>query len=132
VAVALGSAQFQQSIHKNMKRMTNIAYPAFALLALACFALSPICSGEPVVAQFVINPNMPDDSVELVPEYQEVAGVFAKEKPSERPPGVPLTWVLVSVYQCVDENHSRFLGWTYMDADFVNFLHTVPADGEQL
>src|SRR5262245_24700239 len=27
--------------NKNMKRITNITYPAFALLALACFAISP-------------------------------------------------------------------------------------------
>ena len=51
--VTLRSAQFHKSTlqtkkmkqnqmeNKNMKRITNITYPAFALLALACFALSP-------------------------------------------------------------------------------------------
>jgi hypothetical protein len=33
--------------NKNMKRITNITYPAFALLALACFALSPTAQAKP-------------------------------------------------------------------------------------
>jgi len=43
----------KQMENKNMKRITNITYPAFALLALGCFALS-------TVAQAQLPPPAPD------------------------------------------------------------------------
>src|SRR5215831_6163248 len=52
--VTLGSAQSEQfppeqkqMENKKLKRITKITYPAFVLLALPCFALSPTAEGKP-------------------------------------------------------------------------------------
>jgi hypothetical protein len=37
----------KQMENRNLKRITKITYPAFVLLALACFAVSPTAQGKP-------------------------------------------------------------------------------------
>ena len=62
--------------NKNLKRITKITYPAFALLALACFALSATAEGKPPPppsapnSKFVYNDGPGQkQSVEVVDQY---------------------------------------------------------------
>jgi hypothetical protein len=96
-----------------------------AIIAIIAVILTTVARCD-VYLYFVINPALPADSVEIAPEYQEVEGEFAKVKPTERTPDVPPTFVLVGVYQHITDKQIRFLGWAYLDADFVNELHQVP------
>ena len=68
-----------------MKRITKITYPAFALLALACFALSPTAEGKPPPLapnpKFVYKDSSgKKQSVEVVDKFypKEIAEPFAK------------------------------------------------------
>jgi hypothetical protein len=98
-----------------------------AMLVIATFAIIATChcSGDEVMyGEFIDNPTLPPDAVQVAPEYQEAIREFCyREKPTERPIGIPPTCVLVSVYQRVEGKQMRFLGWTYLDAEFVNELH---------
>ena len=75
----------KQMENKNLKRITKITYPAFALLALACFALSPTAEGKPPPLapnpKFVYKDSSgKKQSVEVVDKYypKEIVEPFAK------------------------------------------------------
>src|SRR5215831_4102984 len=92
--VTLGLAQSEQFPpeqkqieNKNLKRITKITYPALALLALPCFALSPTAAGKPPPPAPAPNPNFvykdgsgKKQSVEVVDKYcpKEIVDPFAK------------------------------------------------------
>jgi hypothetical protein len=67
---------------------------------------------------FVINPNLPPDCVELWPEGEPPEGGFYKSHPVFRPKNVPDNFILVKVYQYGD-----FLGYVYLDKNAVEGLH---------
>jgi hypothetical protein len=67
---------------------------------------------------FVINPNLPPDCVELSPEGKPPEGGFYKSDPVLRPNNVPDNFILVEVYQ-----HGDFLGYVYLDKNVVEGLH---------
>ena len=68
---------------------------------------------------FVINPNLPPDCVELWLESQPPSeGGFYKSDPVFRPKNVPDNFVLVRVYPQGD-----FLGYVYLDKNVVEGLH---------
>jgi Dolichyl-phosphate-mannose-protein mannosyltransferase len=67
---------------------------------------------------FVINPNLPPDCVELSPEGKPPKGSFYKSDPLFRPKNVPDNFILVKVYQ-----HGDFLGYVYLDKNAVEGLH---------
>jgi hypothetical protein len=67
---------------------------------------------------FVINPNLPLDCVELWPEGKPPEGGFYKSDPIFRPKNVPDNFILVKVYQQGD-----FLGYVYLDKNVVEGLH---------
>jgi hypothetical protein len=72
--------------NKNLKRITKITYPAFALLAVACFALLPTAEGKPLPPpapnpKFVYKDGSgKKQSVEVVDKYypKEIVEPFAK------------------------------------------------------
>src|SRR6516225_11944442 len=76
----------KQMENKNMKRITRITYPAFALLPLACFALLPTAEGKPPTLpapkpKFVYKDSSgKKQSVEVVDKYypKEIVEPFAK------------------------------------------------------
>jgi hypothetical protein len=75
----------KQIENKNLKRITRITYPAFALLALACFAVSPTAEGKPPPPapnpKFVYKDGSgKKQSVEVVDKYypKEIVEPFAK------------------------------------------------------
>jgi hypothetical protein len=75
----------KQMENKNLKRITKITYPAFALLALACFALSPTAEGKPSLPapspKFVYKDSSgKKQSVEVVDKYypKEIVEPFAR------------------------------------------------------
>src|SRR5215510_6440941 len=76
----------KQMEHKNLKRITKITYPAFALLALACFALSATAEGKPPPppapnSKFVYKDGSgKKQSVEVVDKYypKEIVEPFGK------------------------------------------------------
>jgi hypothetical protein len=67
---------------------------------------------------FLINPNLPPDCVELWPEGKPPEGGFYKSDPAFRPKNVPDNFILVKVYQQGD-----FLGYVYLDKNVVEGLH---------
>jgi len=67
--------------------------------------------------RYVRNTTLPPDCVELAAgsPYQG----FYRTPPKGRPANVPSTCVLVRVFG----QHGEFIGWIYMDAEAVKFLH---------
>jgi hypothetical protein len=77
--------------------------------------------------EWIPNANLPADAVELAPEHVVQPGEFYMKAPDKRPADVPPTFVLVWVYQCPPDRMLdrmvKFVGWEWMDAEFVNALH---------
>jgi len=72
------------------------------------------------------NPALPRDVVEIARDYATPVDGFYMQKPSQRPVDVPPTYVLVQAMRVDRESHTvRLLGWCFLDADLVNFLHGI-------
>jgi hypothetical protein len=112
-----------------MKTLTIV----IAGLAFACVALAE----QPREGRFVFNADLPKNAVEVASDFVPTADDFWQEPPAQRPEGLPATCVLVEVYQrqrqyeatsifdaeCVMSGLVR-IGWTYMQAEDVNWLHS--------
>ncbi len=81
----------------------------------------------PYPVEYLINPDLPMDSVEVAPAYIDAAQ-WLKEKPTEKPAGVPANYILVRVFAHVNYDYTQlaFLGWIWLDAESVNRLHEKP------
>jgi hypothetical protein len=66
---------------------------------------------------YVRNTTLPPACVELAADSPR-KDVFYNKPPTKRPANVPNSYVLVRVFQ-----GGKFLGWEYMDAVAVDFLH---------
>jgi hypothetical protein len=67
--------------------------------------------------RYVRNTTFPPDCVELAAGSPSQG--FYRTPPKERPATVPPTCVLVRVFG----QHGEFIGWIYMHAEAVKFLH---------
>jgi hypothetical protein len=83
---------------------------------------------------FHVDPRLPrwSQNTPLPPE-----GFFAKDKPDpkDRPSNVPPGYVLAAVHLRDDKGEDHIVGWVYLDADFVKFLHLqgpVPPQGTKI
>jgi hypothetical protein len=70
--------------------------------------------------KYVRNTALPPDCVELAVDSPSQG--FYRTPPKERPANVPPTYVLVQVFV----QDGQFIGWIYMEADVVRFLHGQP------
>jgi hypothetical protein len=77
---------------------------------------------------FVVNPSLPANMIELSPDSVEREDEFFKTKPTERPANIPDNWTLIEVWQ-KQAATMRFLGWAYMSAENIKRYHggTFPA-----
>ena len=99
--------------------------------AVATIALLLVCANsyaeEPATHhynhRYVRNATLPPDCVELAADSPR-KDVFYSKPPTKRPANVPNGYVLVRVFQ-----GGTFLGWGYMDAEAVNFLHGAKSTG---
>ena len=66
---------------------------------------------------YVRNTTLPPDCVELAADSP--ADGFYRTRPKQPPANVPPTCVLVRVFG----QHGELIGWIYMDAEAVKFLH---------
>jgi hypothetical protein len=67
---------------------------------------------------------MQRDEVMLTPDSIIRPGDFYQEEQVARPPNVPPTCVLVRVFQN-DGIIDAFMGYVWMEADLVNYLHGI-------
>jgi hypothetical protein len=67
--------------------------------------------------RYVRNTTLPLGCVELAADSPSQG--FYWTPPRKRPGNVPPTYVLVRVFG----QHGKFIGWTYMEQEAVNFLH---------
>jgi hypothetical protein len=67
--------------------------------------------------RYMRNTMLPPDCVELAADSP--ADGFYRTRPKQPPANVPPTCVLVRVFG----QHGEFIGWIYMDAEAVKFLH---------
>ena len=67
---------------------------------------------------FVFNPNLPADAVEIAPSEKPSPGEFYEIPPAKRPANIPNNYSLTRVFQ-----GKAFLGWVYQPREFVAALH---------
>ena len=67
---------------------------------------------------YLRNPNLLPDSVELLPDVRAPVGAHYKSPPEHKPGNVPNSYVLTKVYQ-----HGALLSCCYMDKSEVAKLH---------
>jgi hypothetical protein len=82
---------------------------------------------------YAINPTLDVDAVELSPEQTPNKAEFYQPPipyPMPRPPSVPATFVLVRVYWGAEV--LQFIGYIWLDADMVNYLHGISNDNDEL
>ncbi len=76
--------------------------------------------------RYITNPDLPADAVEVAPEEIVQPGDLFKDRPTDRPAGVPEAFVPVQVYQVIYEGEItmwRFLGWLWLSEKDVLELH---------
>jgi hypothetical protein len=93
-------------------------------LACAGHGYSEELAGHYMDHLYVRNATFPPDCVELAADSPR-SDTFYSNPPKRRPANVPKSYVLVRVFQ-----GEKFLGWGYMNAQAVNFLHGSPAGQE--
>jgi hypothetical protein len=74
--------------------------------------------------EYVMNPFMPYDCVELVGEYNP--DEFFLTKPTWRADNVTPTMVLARVYKSIGAGNFKFCGWLWLEVDLVTKLHSLP------
>jgi hypothetical protein len=73
---------------------------------------------------YVPNSSLAYNQVEASPEYPWDIGDYYTEKPVQRPVNVPTDYILVELW--FDMPPLQKVGWLYMDAESVNWLHLGP------